>query len=230
MAHLAHYKEAHPLPFVILHWINVVCMFVLIFTGFYIHYPFFPEFMGIARGLHVFCGILITIVWVLRVILAFFVKTAPTGGTRKVVPDWKTWAPQKDNRHQALEWIKYYLFLKKDHPLGAKLGVPQKLSYLMIPVVILIMCYTGLCIWGPTMDWGICVAGLDLVGGAMHMRVIHYFLMYFFIFFMMIHIYLANVEGTEPTKLMFFHKEHGGLTYDPDLHNIDGEDYSVGHH
>jgi len=64
----------------------------------------------------------------------------------------------------------------------------------------------------------------------MHMRVIHYFLMYFFIFFMMIHIYLANVEGTEPTKLMFFHKEHGGLTYDPKTHNINGEDYEVGHH
>jgi len=47
---------------------------------------------------------------------------------------------------------------------------------------------------------------------------------------MMIHIYLANVEGTEPTKLMFFHKEHGGLTYDPKTHNINGEDYEVGHH
>ena len=39
MAHLAHYKEAHPLPFVITHWVNLICMFSLIFTGFYIHYP-----------------------------------------------------------------------------------------------------------------------------------------------------------------------------------------------
>ena len=70
---------------------------------------------------------------VARVIMAFFVKTAPTGGTRQQVTDFKTWLPQKDNRHQALEWIKYYLFLKKDHPLGAKLGVPQKISYLLDP-------------------------------------------------------------------------------------------------
>lgn len=52
--------------------------------------------------------------------MAFFVKTAPTGGTRQQVTDFKTWLPQKDNRHQALEWIKYYLFLKKDHPLGSQ--------------------------------------------------------------------------------------------------------------
>ena len=53
MAHLAHYREAHPLPFVITHWINLICMFILIFTGFYIHFPFFPLFMSVARGLHV---------------------------------------------------------------------------------------------------------------------------------------------------------------------------------
>ena len=48
--------------------------------------------------------------------------------------------------------------------------------------------------------------------------------MYVFIIFMFIHIYLANVEGFAPTKLMFIHNEHGGLVYDPDLHNIVGED------
>ena len=48
--------------------------------------------------------------------------------------------------------------------------------------------------------------------------------MFVFIIFMFIHIYLANVEGTEPTKLMFFHKEHGGLVYDPEKHVIVGDD------
>lgn len=224
MAHLAHYREAHPLPFVITHWINLVCMILLIITGFCIHFPFFGGFMGIARGVHIFCGFVLFINCVVRIILAFFVKTAPTGGTRKQVTDYKTWLPQKDNRHQAGAWIKYYLFMKKDHPLGAKLGVPQKCSYLLIPILIIIMFYTGLCLWGPTMSWGICQAGINLVGGAMSMRIIHFFLMFVFIIFMFIHIYLANVEGTAPTKLMFLWKEHGGLVYDPDLHNIVGED------
>ena len=224
MAHLAHYREAHPLPFVITHWINLVCMILLIITGFCIHFPFFPEFMGIARGVHIFCGFVLFINCVVRVIMAFFVKSAPTGGTRKQVTDYKTWLPQKDNRHQAVQWVKYYLFLKKDHPLGAKLGVPQKLSYLLIPILIIVMFYTGLCLWGATMNLPICEAGINLVGGAMSMRIIHFFLMFVFIIFMFIHIYLANVEGTAPTKLMFFWKEHGGLVYDPDVHNIVGED------
>ena len=212
------------MPFVVTHWINLVAMILLIVTGFSIHFPFWPEFMGIARGVHVFCGFVLFVNCIVRVIMAFFVKSSPTGGTRKQVTDFKTWLPQADNRHQGLQWIKYYLFLKKDHPLSAKLGVPQKISYLCIPVLIIVMFYTGLCLWAPTMNMGFFVAGTDLVGGLMSMRIIHYFMMYIFICFMFIHIYLANIEGFAPSKLMFFHQEHGGLVYDPDRHVIVGED------
>ena len=210
--------------FVVTHWINLIAMLLLIVTGFCIHFPFWPAFMGIARGVHVFCGFVLFINCLFRVIAAFFVKTAPAGGTRKQVPDYKTWLPQKDNRHQLFEWIKYYLFLRKTHPLGAKLGVPQKLAYLLIPILVIVMFYTGLALWVPTMNVGIFAWGTELVGGLMHMRIIHYFLMYVFIMFMFIHVYLANVEGFAPTMLMFFHKEHGGLVYDPESHTIVGED------
>ncbi len=86
------------------------------------------------------------------------------------------------------------------------------------------MFWTGLCLWGVTMNVPAFAATTNLVGGLMSMRIIHYFGMYVFIIFMFIHIYLANVEGFAPTKLMFIRKEHGGLVYDPDLHNIVGED------
>ena len=190
MAHLAHYKEAHPLPFVITHWINLTAMIFLIITGFIIHFPV-AGVMGIARGLHVFFGFVIFINCVARVLMSFFIKSAPTGGTRQQVADFKTW-------------------------------LPQKLSYLLIPILIVLMFLTGLCLWTPTagaMNWL-----TTAWGGAMSVRIIHYFLMYVFIIFIFIHVYLANVEGTEPTKLMFFHKEHGGLVYDPDKHVIVGDD------
>ena len=229
MAHLAHYREAHPLPFVVTHWINLVCMFILIFTGFCIHYPFFPLFMSVARGLHVLCGFVIFINCVVRIILAFVIDAAPTGGTRKQIKDFHMWLPQKENLHQGIEWVKYYLFLRKTHPLGGKLGVPQKISYLAIAPLLIIMFITGICLWVPTMDLGFCQACISLVGGLMNMRVIHFFLMFVFIIFCFIHLYLANIEGFEPTKLMLFRKEHGGLTYDPDKHVIDGEDYPEEH-
>lgn len=228
MAHLAHYKEAHPLPFVVTHWINAACMVLLILTGFIIHYPFIAGIMGICRGVHVFCGILLFLNCVSRVVMAFLVKSAPTGGTREQVTDWRSWVPQADNRHQLGAWIKYYLFLKKDHPLSAKLGVPQKCSYLLIPILILCMFWTGMCLWAPTMNWPIFAWWTTLVGGAMSMRIIHYYGMFVFIIFMFLHIYLANVESIAPTKLMFAQKEHGGLVYDPSIHNIVGEDPNPG--
>ncbi|MCK6139895.1 cytochrome b/b6 domain-containing protein [Slackia exigua] len=222
MAHLAHYDEAHPLPFRITHWINLVAMVFLIISGCIIHFPFVPGVMGIARGAHIFFGFVLTINCLVRVIMAFVVKSAPTGGTRAVVKDYKTWLPQADNRHQLGAWIKYYLFMKKDHPQSAKLGVPQKISYLLIPVLILIMFVTGLCIWGPTMG---ATAGLTAaLGGTMAVRIIHYFMMFVFIIFIFIHVYLANIEGFAPSKLMFFGKEHEGLHYDVERHVVLAEE------
>ena len=222
MAHLAHYDEAHPLPFRITHWINLVSMIVLIFTGCIIHYPFIPGIMGVCRGAHIFFGFVLFINCLVRVIMAFVVESAPTAGTRQTVKDYKTWLPQADNKHQGPQWIKYYLFMKKDHPLSAKLGVPQKISYLLIPILVLLIFITGLALWSPT------AAGMtgfiDALGGAMSVRLIHYVLMFIFIIFIGIHVYLANIEGLAPSKLMFFGKEHGGLTYDPERHVIIGED------
>lgn len=228
MAHLAHYREAHPAPFRFTHWVNLVSMVILIITGFAIHFPYWPEFMGIARGLHIAFGFVLFINCLLRVVLAFIVKSAPTAGTREVVPDYKTWLPQADNLHQGPQWIKYYLFLKKDHPLSAKLGVPQKISYLCIPVLIIFMFFTGLCLWPPCANMPLFEAAINGLGGAMSVRIIHYFMMFVFIAFTLLHAYLANIEGLAPSMLMFFGKEHGGLTYDIEKHNISGKD-DLGH-
>ena len=86
------------------------------------------------------------------------------------------------------------------------------------------MFISGICLWMPTSQWGFCQWCINLVGGIMSMRIIHYFGMFVFIIFMFIHVYLANIEGIEPTKLMFARKEHGGLVYDPDKHVIVGDD------
>lgn len=230
MAHLAHYREAHPLPMRMTHWINLICMICLIFTGFLIHFPFIPALTGVARGLHVFCGIILLLNCIVRIILAFLVTTAPSGGTRNKVRDFKTWLPQPDNRHQLIPWIKYYLFLKKDHPLSGKLGVPQKISYMAVAFLIMFMAYTGFCLWIPTSEWTFFAAGTQLVGGIMSMRIIHYFMMFVFIIFTMLHAYLVFIEGTANANLMLFGKEHGGLVYDPNRHVIVGEDHSVDTH
>lgn len=228
MAHLAHYKEAHPIPLIITHYINLICMILLIFSGIVIHFPYFAGFMGAARGLHIFCGIVILLNCIVRIILAFIVESAPAGGTRQKQKDVKSWLPQSDNRHQLLAWVKFYLFAKKEHPLSGKFNPLQKTAYIMIPLLLLFMGFTGFCLWGPTMNWGICQAFTSAVGGLMSVRIIHYFMMFVFIIFIMIHVYMSVIEGGKSLlKLMFAGKEHGGYTYDINTHALSGEDESV---
>ena len=222
MSHPAHYREAHPFIFVMTHWINLVAMIALAFSGFYIHYPFFGGFMGVARGMHFFFMYVLLINLVVRIVAAFFVKSATRLGSREVDTDIKNWLPQKLNRHQALPWIKYYTFLKKDHPIGAKYGVLQKVAYLATIPLTLAAAYTGFAIYAPVMDAAFFTAGTDAVGGQMHMRIIHYYIMWAFILFTAIHAYLANVEGFAPSKLIFGWKEEEGLQFDAEGNVIGG--------
>jgi len=224
MAHLAHYRQSHPLPFVVTHWINLGSIVFLLISGLYIHYPFIPGFMGIATGSHIFFAFLLILNLIFRVIAAFFVKSAPAGGTRQVETDVKSFLPQIDNRHQLWPWIKYYLFFQKEHPLGAKYGVPQKLTYIMIPVLIICVAFTGFAMWGPSSTAPLLMAFTKAVGGIMIVRIIHFYIMVVFVIFIMIHVYLVFIEGMAPVRLMFIWKEHEGLVYDPKVHTIVGED------
>ena len=203
----AHYREAHPLVFVITHYINLICMIMLAFSGFYIHFPFFDGFMGVARGMHFVAMYVIIINLTFRIIAAFFVKTAVQLGTREVDTDIKNWLPQAENKHQFLETVKYYLFFRKEGVISAKYGSLQKIAYLATIPLTYLQAYTGFAIYGPTMDWGFFAGGIDMVGGPMNMRIIHYFGMWIFIVFTMIHAYLANIYNLNPSKIIFLWKE-----------------------
>ena len=159
MAGHAHYREAHPLVFVITHWINLICMIMLAFSGFYIHYPFFDGFMGVARGMHFVAMYVIVINLTFRIIAAFFVKTAVDLGSREVDTDIKNWLPQAKNKHQFFETIKYYLFLRKEGVISAKYGSLQKIAYLATIPLTFLQAYTGFAIYGPTADWGLFSGG-----------------------------------------------------------------------
>ncbi len=203
----AHYREAHPLVFVITHYINLICMIMLAFSGFYIHFPFFNGFMGVARGMHFVAMYVIIINLTYRIIAAFFVKTATQLGSREVDTDIKNWLPQEENKHQLFETVKYYLFFRKEGVISAKYGSLQKIAYLATIPLTYLQAYTGFAIYGPTMNMGIFSGGLDMVGGPMNMRIIHYFMMWVFIVFTMIHAYLANIYNLNPSKIIFLWKE-----------------------
>lgn len=193
--------------FVLTHWINLISMVMLAFSGFYIHFPFFAGFMGVARGMHFVAMYVILINLIFRIIAAFFVKTAVDLGSREVDTDIKNWLPQEKNKHQFFETVKYYLFFRKEGVISAKYGSLQKIAYLATIPLTFIQAYTGFAIYGPTQDWGLLAGGTAMVGGPMNMRIIHYFIMWVFIVFTMIHAYLANIYNFGPSKIIFAWKE-----------------------
>jgi Ni/Fe-hydrogenase 1 B-type cytochrome subunit len=215
MAHKL-YREAHPMPFVLTHWVNLLAMTFLTLSGFYIHFPIFPGLMGVARGTHFFWMFTLLINLIVRIVLAFVVKDANMPDTREVDLDYKNWLPQKANRHQLWPWIKYYLFMKKDHPISAKYGVLQKIAYLATVPLTLLAAYTGFALWGPTSDWGFFQAGTAWVatlfnggggGDPMLMRVVHYWTMWLILIFTAAHVYLANIYNFAPSRMIFAWKE-----------------------
>jgi Ni/Fe-hydrogenase 1 B-type cytochrome subunit len=206
------------MPFVLTHWTNLLAMLFLTLSGFYIHFPIFGGFMGVARGTHFFWMFVLCINLILRIVMAFFVKTANMPDTREVDVDIKNWLPQAANRHQMIPWVKYYLFMKKDHPISAKYGVLQKIAYIATVPITLAAAYTGFCLWGPTSDWGFFLAGTTWVaelfnagGGAalMPMRILHYWIMWVVLIFTAAHVYLANIYNFSPSKMIFAWKESG---------------------
>ena len=225
--HFAHYKEAHPVPFVVTHYVNLIAMLCLIFTGFMIHYPMFDGGMGICRGVHIFCGIVIVLNLLVRVILAFVVKSAPTQGTRVMDKDFKNWLPQDDNKHQMVPMIKYYLGIKNDHPLTAKFNSLQKLAYWFAGLLILFMAWTGFTLYEPTSGFMLSQVCVSVLGGIMSVRIFHWFGMFVMIIFMIAHIYLVLLDGMPTLQAMFMRKEHGGFVYDPEKHVIVGKDENI---
>mgnify|MGYP002536971499 CR=1 FL=1 len=129
----------HPLyvweaPVRIWHWAMAVCMAVMIVTGFLIGAPLVANLgdtwatydFAYIRLAHFAAGMIFTVIFIWR--LYWGIVGNKYSRMILVPPLWslKWWK-------MLFEQVKYYLFLKKDHPLGAKLGVPQKkfIGYLL---------------------------------------------------------------------------------------------------
>jgi Ni/Fe-hydrogenase 1 B-type cytochrome subunit len=198
-------REEHPLPAILLHWAHLASMLVLIFSGFYIHHPFFAGAMSVLRTAHFVAMFVLMSTLVLRIYWAFAGRGSAGTGSRRLVPDWTHFAPEKANRGQMLETLKYYLFLRDTHPRTAKFNSLQKATYVLWVLLIVVQAVTGLAMWSPT-----AAAFQPLayaLGGITQVRVDHYLVMWLFIVTLMIHIYLSVAEAWVEIPIMLLWKE-----------------------
>lgn len=211
MAHVTT-REEHPWPAVAMHWIHLISIFVLTYTGFYIHGPFGPGSMTLMRTVHFFFMFVLIITALARIIWAFLGGSA-SQGSRTKIRDYKHFGYQRENRGKALETAKYYLFLRRTHPAGAKYNTLQKGTYLFWLLLIVLQAITGFALWTRTAEFFQPLT--YLVGGPIAMRAIHYFIMWLFIVTTLVHIYLSIAEAPWQAPLMFFGRE----TRDSDVDN-----------
>ena len=192
----------HPWPAVLLHWAHLLSFFVLIATGLQIHAHaewFGP--LGAIQQVHFVVMYVFILTTVIRIYWAFFgTGSAALGGLTKQ-RDWKffglSWADWKSLPH----WIAYYLFLRKTRPPMAKYNPLQKLTYvLLFPLGILVMALSGFAMVPPTqnsMGWF-----STIFGGLNGVRLMHYETMWVLIVFFMIHLYLVIVEDPAEAAIM----------------------------
>jgi thiosulfate reductase cytochrome b subunit len=63
--------------------------------------------------------------------------------------EWRDIAPRRGDLGDALQMVKFYLFVRRDHPRQGKHNALQKSAYFAMPVLGAIIVLSGLAIWKP---------------------------------------------------------------------------------
>lgn len=180
------------------HWVRAFSIFFLIFSGFYIAYPFLaPEpnaeptnfLYALFRSWHIMVGFLLISVSIFRLYFYFFVsKNANERMSARDLVDVKIWIAQ----------IKNYLFLGPHPHIQGVYNPLQYFSYFFLGVLVLIISLTGVVLYynvyhdGLGAILGACFKWFEvLCGGLANVRMIHHITTWAICIFIPIHIYMA---------------------------------------
>jgi Ni/Fe-hydrogenase 1 B-type cytochrome subunit len=178
------------------HWCVAISIFVLIVTGFYIADPFTISsgetvdkfFMGNVRFVHILFGTFLIFLSIWRLYLAFF---------SRFHADWRDFLAWTDIK-ATIEQIKFYLLIS-EHPEKKYLyGPMQALAYTGCWFLGVVTTVTGLILMGAGYHAGLTsIASFvlkpieNLLGGLAMVRYVHHIFTWFFILFIVVHIYMA---------------------------------------
>jgi thiosulfate reductase cytochrome b subunit len=182
-----HAQRLHPLPIRVMHWINAVTMIVMIGSGWKIYndevifgWLHFPDAVTIGRwaqhGLQWhFFGM-----WVLAINgLAYFTYCIATGRFRRMLLPIR-WS-------ELVATIKDALRLHLAHDDPTKYNTVQKLLYVGVLAVGMMIVISGLAIWKPIQFSEL----LALFGSFQNARLVHFLCMTAIVAFMIVHVTLA---------------------------------------
>lgn len=181
----------HPLTARLMHYVHIISIVLLGFTGFFIHYPFFNGAMATMRFIHFVAMYVLVFNLVARVYWSIF------GAPRDI----KEFFWSRENKGKFWAIIKYYLFLQKKHPKTGKYNPLQKIIYVFWGLLIMFQAYVGFALYWP--DMSIFSPFVAMVGGLLYVRMIHFLVMWLFIVTAALHLYLVFAEDFVQVPYMF---------------------------
>jgi len=181
-------------PLRIMHWINLVAMVSLIFTGLSIRYHWFETHKlctYLCKQHHYYFIYILLCNLLVRITYAFASET-------KTYKDFSIGMADIKNSPAVL---KYYLFLQDDYPHISKYASFQKLTYNLFWIFTIIQGYLGVAILKP---WLLSSIFSSPEVAIIWARNTHTAIMGFFVITISIHIYIAFIEGFPLLKLILF--------------------------
>lgn len=186
------------LPVRVSHWLGVLCIAVLSFTGYYIHNPFIISrgntayMMGTMRFIHLLAGFVFIGVFILRIYWFF----RGNHWSR-----WTAFIPIRRRRWRGMGYmVRYYSFIDKNlqHHVGhnALAGI----TYTLIFVIMLLEILTGLAMYSQILGnhaFSVFMGWLPRLIDVQTLRLIHFFNMYLFFVFVIHHVYSAILVSWE---------------------------------
>lgn len=187
------------LPLRAMHWIAAFAILALVLTGLYIYQPFGilgaastgrpSHLMATMRHIHFLAAVALVTTGIVR---AYWLLA----GNR--FERFKALFPvrRRDLRNLG-KLIKYYLFLARRGETPEYMGHNplQQLSYTLTYIVTLLAVLTGLIMFGQAVPTGTVYRFTDwmlpVFGGIQNIRLIHHAATWYFIIFVMVHVYLS---------------------------------------
>jgi Ni/Fe-hydrogenase 1 B-type cytochrome subunit len=186
------------LPVRIMHWVIVLAIAVLSFTGYYLYYPFIISrssdafVMGTMRFIHEIAGFTLLAAFIVR--MYWFFMGNRWAGWREYLP---TSRPQIDGLFNQL---RYYLFLKREPSARVGHNPLAGITYIAIYFLLLIEILTGLVLYNRVVGGrvlGFFVNWITWFASYRTIRQIHFLIMFAFLAFVVHHVYSAVLIDIE---------------------------------
>jgi Ni/Fe-hydrogenase 1 B-type cytochrome subunit len=175
----------------IFHWAFAISIIILILTGTYIHYPpittkwaeFKPlHLMATLRYYHFAAGFVFIAAFLIRIYLLFF------GNRYERL--WDFLPINRRNIKSLFQSLKFYLYLTDKHEWRMGHNVLAGTIYFILFICAAVMAVSGLFLLYPEVAV-VSKMGIFFFGSQQSARFVHYFLNWAFLFFIIVHFYIA---------------------------------------